>query len=240
MSLIRPVRYADGDILDIDGAAVRLTVSARARRVSLRLDRRARQVLAVAPNPKRLSEAAAFARERADWIAARIAELPAAVALEPGAAPVLFGRARRLTHEGGRAVLEEAGSTVCRDERDFGRAALRLVKREALVVLTERTAVHCAGLGAPTPPVSVMDARTRWGSCTPAWNGAPAAIRYNWRLAFAPFAVADYVAAHEVAHLREANHGPRFWRLVHDLIGDPAPHRRWLREEGPRLHAVVA
>ena len=49
--------------------------------------------------------------------------------------------------------------------------------------------------------------------------------------------VADYVAAHECAHLIEANHGPRFWALVHGLVGDHAPHRDWLRREGARLHA---
>jgi predicted metal-dependent hydrolase len=52
-------------------------------------------------------------------------------------------------------------------------------------------------------------------------------------------AVADYVVAHECAHLLEANHGPRFWALVRNLVGDPAPHRRWLRAEGPRLHSLL-
>ena len=50
-------------------------------------------------------------------------------------------------------------------------------------------------------------------------------------------AVADYVAAHESAHLIEANHGPKFWTLVKTLCGDPAPHRAWLRTNGPALHA---
>jgi predicted metal-dependent hydrolase len=47
------------------------------------------------------------------------------------------------------------------------------------------------------------------------------------------------VVAHECAHLLEANHGPRFWALVRNLVGDPAPHRRWLRAEGPRLHSLL-
>jgi predicted metal-dependent hydrolase len=50
-------------------------------------------------------------------------------------------------------------------------------------------------------------------------------------------AVADYVVAHEVAHLIEANHGPRFWKLVRELVGDPKPHRDWLKRESGRLHA---
>jgi predicted metal-dependent hydrolase len=53
----------------------------------------------------------------------------------------------------------------------------------------------------------------------------------------APPQILDYVAAHEVAHLVHADHSPRFWSVVERLIGDPRPHRRWLRAEGPGLHA---
>ncbi len=116
---------------------------------------------------------------------------------------------------------------------------VRAVRREAQAVYEARAAVHCAALGAPTPPISLTDARTRWGSCTPARPGAPASIRLSWRLALAPFEVADYVVAHECAHLREANHGPRFWALVRALVGDEKPYRAWLRAEGSRLHALL-
>jgi predicted metal-dependent hydrolase len=85
-----------------------------------------------------------------------------------------------------------------------------------------------------------MDARTRWGSCTPAMPGRPAAIRLSWRLAIAPLDVADYVVAHECAHLREANHGPGFWALVRELVGDPRRQRAWLRAEGASLYALGA
>jgi predicted metal-dependent hydrolase len=88
------------------------------------------------------------------------------------------------------------------------------------------------------PSVAVMDARARWGSCTPEHRGAAARIRYSWRLILAPPWVADYVVAHECAHLIEANHGPRFWALVERLFGDPAPARKWLKAEGVGLHAL--
>ena len=79
MSLFgRPL--SDGDCLDVAGSVVRLKVHSRARRVSLRLDRTRREVIATAPSPRRLAEAAAFARDRADWIAQRMAELEARMA----------------------------------------------------------------------------------------------------------------------------------------------------------------
>ena len=67
---------ADGDRLEVAGATVRLKVHARARRISLRLDRTKREIIATAPSQRRLPEAAAFARDRASWIAERLAELP--------------------------------------------------------------------------------------------------------------------------------------------------------------------
>ena len=65
-----------------------------------------------------------------------------------------------------------------------------------------------------------------------------AKIRYVWRLVLAPPSVLDYVAAHECAHLHEANHGPRFWDLVRRLYGDPSPAKAWLRAHGQALHAA--
>lgn len=237
-------RFADGDRLEIAGASVRLKVNGRARRVSLRLDRTRREVIATAPSLRRLPEAADFARERAGWIAERLAELPAASAFAPGQLIELFGRPVRLEQGQGRARFVEPidGSTprivAMGDGEGFTRAVVLVIRKRALEVLAARTAHYAARLGAAMPKVSVADAKSRWGSCKPGHRGAPGHIRYSWRLALAPFEVADYVAAHECAHLLEANHGPRFWAHVRALVGDERPHRAWLRAEGARLHAV--
>lgn len=242
MSLFGPP-YADGDRLEVAGATVRLKVHRRARRVSLRLDRSRREVVATAPSPRRLPEAAAFARERAVWIAERLAELPAASVVVPGVTIAVFGEPVRLETGRGRARWHEAEAgapariSAMGDGEGFARAVTLVLRKRALAVLTERTAVHAAALGAVMPKVTVMDAKGRWGSCKAGVAGRPGAVRYSWRLALAPFAVADYVAAHEAAHLKELNHGPRFWALVKDLVGDERPHRAWLRVEGARLHA---
>jgi len=235
--------FADGDRLEVAGAVVRLKVHARARRVSLRLDRTKREIVATAPSARRLPEAAAFARDRAEWIVDRLAELPQSQAVAPGMTISLFGEPCRLEAsdrparfhppaDGAPARISARG-----DGQVYAAAVIRMIKREALRVFTERTAFHCERLGAKLPSVTVMDARARWGSCRPGLPGKPAAIRYSWRLALSPFEVADYVAAHECAHLLELNHGPRFWAHVKALVGDERPHRAWLRAEGARLHA---
>jgi hypothetical protein len=113
---------------------------------------------------------------------------------------------------------------------------VRAVRDAAIKFFRTRTAVHCARLNACEPSVSLSDARTRWGSCTPAGRNHAASIRLSWHLALTPFKVADYVVAHECAHLLQPNHGPAFWALVHGLVGDSSQERAFLRREGPRLH----
>lgn len=241
--LSRSSSFSDGDRLDVAGAPVRLRVNRRASRVSLRLDRTRREIVATAPTLRRLPEAAAFARERAEWIAERLAELPQSQALAPGMLIEVFGRPVRLEAGAGRARWVEPidGSTpriaAMGESEGFTRAVILVIRRKAAEVLTARTAHYAEALGAPMPKVSVADAKSRWGSCRPGARGGPGSIRYSWRLALAPFEVADYVAAHECAHLLELNHGPRFWAHVRSLVGDERRHRAWLRAEGARLHA---
>jgi predicted metal-dependent hydrolase len=239
---LRANRPADGDVIEVAGAAVRLTVSRRARRVSIRIDRAKGEVLAIAPTLRRLGEAAAFARERHAWIAERAAGLKPPIRLAPGLALSVFGEPCRLARAPGRASLESAvwerGARLAMgaDEAAYARVVVQLLKREAKTWFAPRLDHYCAALGVPVPKFGVADARTRWGSCTPGDARHPAAIRLSWRLALAPPAVADYVAAHECAHLLEANHGPRFWAQVRRLIGNERPHRAWLRKHGAELH----
>jgi predicted metal-dependent hydrolase len=250
MNLFRGQSYAPGDLIEIAGARVRLKVSPRARRVSLRIDQSKREVIASAPSQRRLHEAVAFAGQRAHWIAAHIEALPRPTAVSPGDLIEVFGQPHRLEaaptrlragfYEGedGQAVLRAFG-----EGEAFARAVVRQLKRHALAVLTERTAVHAQSLGRPMPSVAVADPKGRWGSCRPprpagrANLGDTGRIRYSWRLVLASFEVADYVAAHECAHLLEANHGPKFWAHVRAIYGPEKAPRAWLRQHGARLHA---
>ncbi len=243
MRLFRPAapRLAPGDLIEVEGRPVRLRVHGRARRVSLRLDVASREVIATAPNARRLSEAAAFAKSRAGWIAARLDSLPSGAGFAPGVVIQVNGAPLRLERAAMRVAPrvipardgEPARLVAYGEGATYARAVERALKAEALRVLTERTAVHVAALRAPMPKVAVMDARARWGSCKP-----PSSIRYVWRLIAAPPFVLDYVVAHEVAHLRECNHSSRFWAEVDGLYGDPSEARAWLRRHGPTLHAL--
>jgi hypothetical protein len=245
MSLFGP-RYADGQAIDVGGVVVRLRVSGRASRISLRVDRLKREAIAVAPSTRHLADAAAFAKSRRGWLTDRLREIPPAEeALTAGDRLVVFGATWGLRADGRRPRLMDipgephAWLVGCGVGAVDAQLVTRAIRREAAEVFEERAAVHCAALGVAVPPISLIDARTRWGSCTPAQAGRSASIRLSWRLALAPFEVADYVVAHECAHLLEANHGPRFWAHVRILVGDEKRHRAWLRTRGADLHAVL-
>lgn len=79
--------------------------------------------------------------------------------------------------------------------------------------------------------VVISHFKRQWGSA----NKRTGRLAFSWRLMLAPEAVARYVAAHEAAHLVQANHSPTFWRLVESLMPDFQEHRRWLKRHGRSL-----
>jgi predicted metal-dependent hydrolase len=93
-------------------------------------------------------------------------------------------------------------------------------------------ALESAALGVSFQRIRVAGQRSRWGSCS-----SRGTLSFNWRLAFAPVEVLDYVVVHEVCHLREPNHSSRFWRLVEELRPDYRDQLAWLGEHGPELLA---
>lgn len=241
----RASRYASGDRLEVEGSPVRLRVDGRARRVSLRLDPARREVVATAPSPRKLNDAVAFARERARWMAEQLAALPQGRPLVAGESVEVLGTACRLEatpSRRGQGLVETDTGWVLRahgeDAAGFNRAAVRVLKAHALKVLRERTAAHAEALGVAMPEVKLTDAKSRWGSCKPPRGLRVGVIRYSWRLVLTPWAVMDYVAAHEASHLVRADHSPAFWAEVAKLTGYTKRARAWLRAHGHGLHAV--
>ena len=119
-------------------------------------------------------------------------------------------------------------------EAPIARKVHEWMHAQALACFEERVAHYCRLLGVePRPRVLLSSARTRWGSCH-----ASGRIHLNWRLVQVPARLLDYVVAHEVAHLIEMNHSPRFWRVVERLVPDSAACRRALRHDAHKYLLV--
>lgn len=97
-----------------------------------------------------------------------------------------------------------------------------------------RVARHALELGVEYTEAKIVDNRYRWGSCTIKNN-----INLNWRLIKAPMFVIDYVIVHELAHLLEANHTPRFWNIVRTQTPTMERAKTWLQENGQILEDVI-
>lgn len=131
--------------------------------------------------------------------------------------------------QGDDSVLQ-AGDTLkiglpsSADAEQVRTAVQTWLQQRARAVFAERIPVYANRLGRAPRRWTLSSARTRWGSCS-----ADGTIRLNWRLVHFPLEIVDYVIAHELAHLLEMNHGPRFWATVAKLLPEFETARDWLR-----------
>lgn len=213
---------------------ISLRRSRRLRRMSLRVSRLDGRVTLSLPHRVGDVEWLNFLREREDWIRENLSEVGAPAAPAAGDEILFEGRLLPLVAQPGRAARLKDGTLAVPDAPErVGPAVKRFLQREARLRLAEATQTHAAALGARHGRITLRDTRSRWGSCTEEGN-----LMYSWRLVMAPPEVLDYVAAHEVAHLREMNHSRAFWRLVEGLCPEHRRHRLWLRENGADLHRL--
>ncbi len=219
---------ANGDV-----APIRIRVDGRAKRISIKVERIGGLVTLTAPTRAALPEARRFLSTRTLWIAEKRAKIEPFTPFADGAAVPVLGRERLIRHAP-RAidpvVLSPDSLTVGGAASALPGVVRAFFKTEAKRRLTTATSAHAARIDADIMGLTVRDTKTRWGSCA-----ATGRLSFSWRLVMAPEHVLDYVAAHEVAHLRHMHHGPEFWALVARL--DPAWEKAeaWLKRSGPTL-----
>ena len=220
--------------------AVRLRRNARARRLILRVDTSRGPVLTL-PAHVGVTDAEAFVRRHLAWLRRQLAAVPERVPFADGAAVPLRGRDHMLRfvgegHRRGTVWIDASGRhapalCVAGAVEHAPRRLQDWLKRQARSDLSAAVARHGARLGLRARRVAVRDQTSRWGSCS-----GTGTLSFSWRLVLAPPDVLDYVAAHEVAHLAEMNHGPRFWALVRQTMPEMDAPRRWLKTHGAGLH----
>jgi predicted metal-dependent hydrolase len=209
------------------------------RRLTLRVSSATGQILLTLPEHATFSSAKTFAEAHGGWIAARIARVPERVGFLPDSMVPLRGIPHRIEHrpslravakvdadEGGEPVLLVSGQ----EDAVPGRVR-RFLTGEAGKDLRVAVAKHTAALGIPARRIAIRDTKSRWGSCS-----STGTLSFSWRLVMAPPFVLDYLAAHEVAHLKELNHSSRFWTLLKELCPATDEAESWLKRHGAELH----
>jgi predicted metal-dependent hydrolase len=212
-----------------------------AKRITLRVSNATGEVVLTIPERTDVGLAQRFADSHSQWIATRLAKVPERVLFEPGSLVPLRGVPHRIVHwstvrgvtqatrsSAGEPIIAVTGEAahVARRVRDFLEAE---AKRDFAVAVKR----HTAQLGVAAKRITVRDTKSRWGSCS-----AAGALNFSWRLIMAPPFVLDYLAAHEVAHLRELNHSHRFWKLTHQLCPRTDEAEAWLKTYGSALHRI--
>lgn len=208
------------------------------RRFTLRVRAASRDVLLTIPSRSSLASAREFAERHAAWIGARLSRLPRPVAFAPGERLPLRGVEHTIVHAPqARGVVwietraEGALLCVAGEAPHVARRVADFLRREAKRDLEAAVVRHALRAGVTPRRITLRDTASRWGSCSTNAN-----LNFSWRLILAPPFVLDYVVAHEVAHLRQMNHGPRFWALVRELVEDIDLPQAWLSKNGPVLH----
>ncbi|WP_454720057.1 MULTISPECIES: M48 family metallopeptidase [Cupriavidus] len=146
---------------------------------------------------------------------------PITLQLESPAGILLFDAATRVLH---LALPPHA------DEQQIKDRVQGWLQNQARRLLVQRLDLYADKLGVRHSAFALTSAATRWGSCT-----ADGKIRLNWRLMHFPLSMIDYVAAHELAHLKEMNHSPRFWDTVASIFPEFRDARAQLRAHPPEL-----
>ena len=227
---------------DVAGRRLSLKVveNPRATRLTLRIEPSGQGLRVTVPPGLRAGEIDRFLKRNEGWLEKRLAKLPDRPDLRPGAKLPFRGKPHLIVHTPGRrgTVSIEMGEegpriVVCGDRRHLGRRLSAFLKRAAKAEIEPLVARHTATIGKRARAIRYRDTTSRWGSCT-----ADGALSFSWRIMMAPPPVIDYLVAHEVAHLAEMNHGPRFWSLCRELCPRTDEARAWLKRNGAALQAI--
>lgn len=237
----QPLRHERREI-DIAGRLMPLSIreNPRSRRMTLRIEPGGRALSVSVPPGLAQSEIDGFLQRQQGWLMTRLARFATAPGIEEGALIPLRGVKHRIRRSGklrsltrvieaeDEPILEIGGAPehLRRRLRDF-------LRKEAKADLEAAVARHAAHVRNPVRSIALKDTRSRWGSCS-----ADGALSFSWRIVMAPPDVLDYLAAHEVAHLDEMNHGPRFWALCERLCPHTERSKAWLKKHGSMLHAL--
>ncbi|MCR5857301.1 M48 family metallopeptidase [Mesorhizobium sp. J428] len=219
---------------------LRIVENARARRLTLRIDAGGQGLRVTVPPGIPAREVDRFIDRHQGWLEARIAKVPDKPQIRPGVKIPVRGVPHLIVHEADRrgsvtvAEVDGVPALIVHGERaHLARRVADFLKREAKKDIEALVAKHTAAVGRTAKAIRFKDTTSRWGSCT-----SDGSLSFSWRIMMARPTVIDYLVAHEVAHLKEMNHGPKFWALCRELCPRTDEARAWLKKNGAALQAI--
>jgi len=223
---------------------LKVVAHARAKRLTLRIESGGKGLRVTVPPGTKNREIQHFIDRYHGWLENRLAGLPAPAdsgpMLKNGATIPVFGKPHRIFYAGGRGLTEihknpegDPLLMVHGEERYLTRRVRDFLKKQAENAIVPLVTRYSQAVGRKPKSIRYKDTVSRWGSCS-----ADGQLAFSWRIVMAPPGVIDYLVAHEVSHLVEMNHGPRFWALCRQLCPDTDRHRAWLRRNGQMLHII--
>ncbi|CDO46080.1 hypothetical protein AT246_03105 [Bartonella henselae] len=223
---------------------IRVRENKYARRLILRIDARGREICVTTPPAINLYSIQGFIAKHQSWIEARLARVQIAHAnsyLKEGTKIPLLGIPHTIQRKEGRGITEIVAGDMRQEPKIvvYGqleylpRRIADVLKKQAVLIITPLVKCYARKVERKVKSICYKDTKSRWGSCSIHGN-----LSFSWRLVMAPQEVIEYVVAHEVAHLIEMNHGPKFWALCEKLCPKSEAYRTWLKENGHMLQAV--
>lgn len=219
---------------------LRIVENARARRLTLRIDAGGQGLRVTVPPGIPAREVDRFIDRHQGWLEARIAKVPDKPQIRPGVKIPVRGVPHLIVHEADKrgsvtvAEVDGAPALIVHGERaHLARRVADFLKREAKKDIEALVVKHTAAVGRRAKAIRFKDTTSRWGSCT-----SDGSLSFSWRIMMARPTVIDYLVAHEVAHLKEMNHGPKFWALCRELCPRTDEARAWLKKNGAALQAI--
>lgn len=215
---------------------VRIKKSVRARNISIRINAKGQAEL-VLPRWGSVSKAKSFLLEKSPWLVKRMFEVEKHIHMDKATIPI-FGVMHSITQiESEKRSVELVEGNIIKiygphELRDI--TLVRYLRDLLLKKLEEIAENQSAVVGLRYKTIHLIKGISHWGSCAP--DGT---LSFNWRLALAPMNVVEYLVAHELAHIKERNHGVRFWHLVDQIYPDNKISRKWLKTEGRALHRIL-
>lgn len=219
---------------------MRIVENSRAKRLTLRIDTGGKGLRVTVPPGLLMRDVDEFILRHQGWLEARLDKYPDRPKLRPGVKMPLRGVNHVIVHEPGKRGAVELGMDedgaylIVHGERmHLGRRLTDFLKREAKRDIEPMALALAKQTSRKVKSIRFKDTSSRWGSCSSDGN-----LSFSWRIMMAPKPVIAYLVAHEVAHLTEMNHGPKFWKLTRELCPDMDRAKAWLKRNGAALQSI--